>query len=262
MEIVANLSMLFTELPLLQRVRAAAAAGFNAVEIQFPYAVPALQLKEELERCGMPLLLINLPAGDLMQGGQGIACDPQARPQFAEALDEALSYAMMVRPQMVNVLAGRLAEGVSWGRALATLAANLREAAQAFDRLHIKVLCEAINPLDMPGFLINTPQHLHELLTEVQHDNCFAQLDVYHMARQGISTEQALAVLGDKIAHVQFADCPGRGEPGTGQIDFMAMLQALKCAGYSGALAAEYRPSMSTLNSLAWMHSAPFAKQG
>ncbi len=85
-------------------------------------------------------------------------------------------------------------------KALATLAANVRETAQAFDRLHIKVLCEAINPIDMPGFLINTPQHLNELLTEVRHDNCFAQLDVYHMARQGISVEEALVVLAGKVA--------------------------------------------------------------
>ena len=259
MDIVANLSMLFTELPLLERIRAAAAAGFTAVEIQFPYEVPALQLKEELERCAMPLVLINMPAGDLMQGGAGLACHPKRRQQFADALDEALSYALMVRPRMVNVLAGRLPEDVSRARALATLAANLRDAAQAFDRLHIKVLCEAINPIDMPGFLINTPQHLHELLTEVQHSNCYAQLDVYHMARQGISTEQALAVLGERVAHVQFADCPGRGEPGMGEVDFAAMRQALTQAGYHGALAAEYRPSSTTAASLAWLQTAPFA---
>ncbi|HHX33682.1 MAG TPA: TIM barrel protein [Gammaproteobacteria bacterium] len=258
MEIVANLSMLFTELPLLQRVRAAAAAGFAGVEIQFPYDVPALQLKEELERCGMPLVLINLPAGDLMQGGDGLACHPKRSQQFVEALDEALSYALMVRPRMVNVLAGRLPEGVSRQRALATLAANLREAAQAFDRLHIKVLCEAINPIDMANFLINTPQDLHDVLAEVRHSNCYAQLDVYHMARQGFSAEQALAVLGANVAHVQFADCPGRGEPGTGTLDFGAMHQALEQAKYQGALAAEYHPSSSTVASLAWLNSAPF----
>ncbi|WP_205340346.1 hydroxypyruvate isomerase family protein [Denitrificimonas caeni] len=258
MEIVANLSMLFTELPLLQRVRAAAAAGFSAVEIQFPYEVPALQLKEELERCGMPLVLINLPAGDLMQGGNGLACDPDARSQFADALDEALSYALMVRPRMVNVLAGRLPKDGSRGRAFATLAANLRDAAQAFDRLHIKVLCEAINPLDMPDFLINTPEQLDELLTEVRHPNCFAQLDVYHMARQGISVQQALAVLTDKVAHLQFADCPGRAEPGTGALDFSEIWHALEQAGYQGAMAAEYRPSSTTAASLAWLQTPPF----
>ncbi len=242
MDIVANLSMLFTELPLLERVRAASAAGFAAVEIQFPYDVPAIQLKEELQRCAMPLVLMNLPAGDLMQGG----------------LDEALSYALMVRPRMVNVLAGRVPAGGSQGRALATLAANLLDAAQAFDRLGIKVLCEAINPIDMPGFLINTPEHLRDLLTEVKHSNCFAQLDVYHMARQGISTEQALAVLGGSVAHVQFADYPGRGEPGSGEVDFSAMHHALQQAGYQGALAAEYRPTGTTAESLAWLQQAPF----
>lgn len=258
MEIVANLSMLFTELPLLERIRAATAAGFTGVEIQFPYDVSAVQLKEELQRCAMPLVLINLPAGDLMQGGDGLACHPKRRAQFASALDEALSYALMVQPRMVNVLAGRLAAGVSRGRALATLAANLREAAQAFDRLQIKVLCEAINPIDMPRFLINTPQDLRELLTEVSHSNCFAQLDVYHMARQGISTEQAMAVLGERVAHVQFADYPGRAEPGSGEVDFQAMLTALAQAGYQGAIAAEYIPSVSTHDSLAWLQEKPF----
>lgn len=258
MEIVANLSMLFTELPLLERIRAATAAGFTGVEIQFPYDVSAVQLKEELQRCAMPLVLINLPAGDLMQGGDGLACHPKRRAQFASALDEALSYALMVQPRMVNVLAGRLAAGVSRGRALATLAANLREAAQAFDRLQIKVLCEAINPIDMPRFLINTPQDLRELLTEVSHSNCFAQLDVYHMARQGISTEQAMAVLGERVAHVQFADYPGRAEPGSGEVDFQAMLTALAQAGYQGAIAAEYIPSVSTHDSLAWLQEKSF----
>ena len=260
MEIVANLSMLFTELPQLERIRAAAAAGFSAVEIQFPYDVPAIQLKEELERCGMPLVLINLPAGDLMQGGDGLACHPKRGREFAEALDEALSYALMVRPRMVNVLAGRLPQGKTRERALAILAANLRDAAQAFDRLHIKVLCEAINPIDMPGFLINTPQDLCDLLADVRHSNCYAQLDVYHMARQGISTEQALAVLGDRVAHVQFADYPGRTEPGSGELDFNAMFRALEKAGYQGAIAAEYRPSTTTKASLAWLQNAPFAQ--
>jgi len=259
MEIVANLSMLFTELPLLKRIRAAAAAGFTGVEIQFPYELPALQLKEELQRCGMPLVLINLPAGDLMQGGDGLACHPKRREKFASALDEALNYALMVQPRMVNVLAGRLTAGIARERAISTLAANLREAAQAFDRLHIKVLCEAINPIDMPRFLINTPQHLNELLAEVGHANCFAQLDVYHMARQSISTEHALAVLGEQVAHVQFADYPGRGEPGSGKLDFQAMFAALEQANYRGAIAAEYSPSVHTLDSLAWLREKPFA---
>src|SRR5690606_36683069 len=217
MRIAANLSLLFTERPLIERPRAACAAGFDAVEIQFPYEVPAVRLKEELERLQLPLVLINLPAGDLMQGGDGLACAPGfeagevqfpyggpgvrlkeelERPQlplvlinlpagdlmqggdglacvparqtgFDQALEEALSYAAMVRPQAVNVLAGRLPAGVAREQALATLITNLRRTAEAFQALGIRVYCEAINPLDMPGFLINTPEDLLGLLDAV-----------------------------------------------------------------------------------------------
>src|SRR5690606_27071011 len=106
MRIAANLSLLFTEYPLIDRPRAACAAGFDAVESQFPYEVPAVRLKEELERLQLPLVLISLPSGDLMQGGDGLACVPARQAEFDQALEAALSYAAMVRPQAVNVLAG------------------------------------------------------------------------------------------------------------------------------------------------------------
>ena len=112
----------------------------------------------------------------------------------------------------------------------------------------------------MPDFLINTPQELFDLLADVRHSNCYAQLDVYHMARQGISTDQSLSVLGDRVAHVQFADYPGRTEPGSGELDFNAMFRALEKAGYQGAIAAEYRPSTTTTARLAWLQNAPFAQ--
>jgi hydroxypyruvate isomerase len=119
--------------------------------------------------------------------------------------------------------------------------------------LGITVLCEAINPLDMPGFLVNTPEHLLALIEAVSHPNFAAQLDLYHMARQGLDVPQAIAALAGHIGHVQFADCPGRQQPGTGTVDFASALQALKTVGYSGWLAAEYRPSASTQASLGWL---------
>nr|WP_286945834.1 TIM barrel protein [Pseudomonas sp. UBA6718] len=241
MKIAANLSMLFTELPLLERVQAAATAGFDGVEIQFPYEVPAIALKEALERAGMPLVLINLPAGDLMSGGPGLAAVPARQAEFDAALREALTYAATVRPLCVNVLPGRLADGVSREQALATLAINLRKAAEAFRMLGIRVLSEAINPLDMPGFLVNTPEHLDGLLRAVDHPNCLAQFDLYHMARQGLDIEAGIHLLAGRIGHVQFADCPGRGEPGSGGLDFPALLICLSSAPYSEWLGAEYR---------------------
>ena len=253
MKIAANLSLLFGELPLLQRPQAAAAAGFDGVEIQFPYEVPAPMLREALERSVMPLVLINLPAGDLMAGGAGLAAVPERQAQFDAALREALDYAAVVRPQCVNVLPGRLAEGVSREQALATLEANLREAAERFQALGIRVLCEAINPLDMPGFLINTAEQLDELLRRVDHPNCLAQLDLYHMARQGLDVGGCIERLAGRTGHVQFADCPGRGAPGTGELVFAPLLEALETTGYQGWLGAEYRPGGDTSASLAWL---------
>lgn len=253
MKLAANLSLLFNELPLLERVRAAAVAGFAGVEIQFPYEVPAIALKEALERAGLPLVLINVPAGDLMSGGPGLAAVPARQAEFDAALQEALSYAAMVRPQWVNVLPGRLAEGVGRNQALTFLAANLRRAAEAFAVLGIGVLCEAINPLDMPGFLISTPQELDDLLRAVDHPNLHAQFDLYHMARQGLDIPAGIALLAGRIGHVQFADCPGRHEPGSGTLDFASAIAALRATGYDRWLAAEYRPQVSTGSGLVWL---------
>ncbi|UTW08704.1 hydroxypyruvate isomerase family protein [Pseudomonas benzenivorans] len=254
MKIAANLSLLFGELPLVERIVAAGAAGFDGVEIQFPYEVPAIRLKEALAAAGLPLVLINLPAADLMSGGPGLAAVPERQAAFSEALQEALSYAAMVRPACVNVLPGRLAEGVSREQALTTLVDNLRQAAEAFELLGIRVLVEAINPLDMPGFLVNTPQQLDALLRAVAHPNCLAQYDLYHMARQGLDLVAGIELLAGRIGHVQFADCPGRGAPGSGSQDFAPALAALNDTGYRGWLGAEYKPGEGgTRASLGWL---------
>jgi len=254
MKVAANLSLLFTELPLIDRVVAAAAAGFDGVEIQFPYELPALRLKEALEAAGMPLRLINLPAGDLMSGGAGLAAVPVRQAEFEAALQETLSYAAMVRPALVNVLPGRLAEGVEPEKAKACLIDNLRKSAEAFQLLGIGVVVEAINPLDMPGFLINTPEQLDTLLKAVAHPNLAVQYDLYHMARQGLDMQAGIALLAGRIGHVQFADYPGRGAPGTGELHFAPLLRALRDSGYQGWLAAEYRPGEAgTQASLGWL---------
>ncbi|MBB3102294.1 hydroxypyruvate isomerase family protein [Azomonas macrocytogenes] len=254
MKISANLSLLFTELPLAERVLAARLAGFDGVEIQFPYELAAIRLKETLERADAPLVLINVPAGDLGNGGPGLAAVPQRQAEFDDALQQALTYAAMVRPACVNVLPGRLAEGVTRDEALATLADNLRRTAQEFATLNIQVLCEAVNPLDVPGFLINTPEHLLKLLKQVDHENCLAQLDLYHMARQGLQIPDCIRQLQGLIGHVQFADCPGRGAPGSGSVDFKAALAALAEVQYSGWLGAEYRPDeKGTETGLGWL---------
>lgn len=242
MKLCANLSLLFTEVPLLERIAIAARAGFAGVEIQFPYEVSSYDLRRALKAADMPLALINLPAADLMQGGPGLAAVPSRQAEFDAAVAQTLVYAASLRPAAINVLPGRLADGVSREEALATLAANLRRAAEAFEPLGIRVTAEAINPHDMPGFLINTAEDLYALQQAVRHPNFGVQLDIYHMARQGLDLVECIALLAGHIGHVQFADCPGRGAPGTGDVDFASAMQALRASGYSGWIGAEYRP--------------------
>lgn len=253
MKIAANISMLYTDLPLLERVAAASAAGFSGVEIQFPYTCPAELLSEALALHDMPLVLINLPAGDLMVGGAGVAAVPYKQEEFDEALQAALTYAAVVRPRAVNVLPGRLADGVSRQAAMGTLVSNLRESATAFAELGIRVMFEAINPLDMPGFLINSAEDMSEILDKVAHPNCFAQIDIYHMARQEYDARQVIQHLSGRIGHVQFADCPGRGAPGSGEVDFAKWRNALRDGGYLGVWGAEYQAAAPTPESLKWL---------
>ncbi len=251
--LAANLSLLFTELPLLARIDAARQAGFAGVEIQFPYETPADELAAALSDAQLPLVLINLPAGDFMQGGAGLAAVPGRQAEFDAALAQALRYAAVARPERINVLPGRLAADVERPAALSCLVTNLRRAADAFAELGIRVCCEAINRLDMPGFLVSGAAELAELVADVNHPNCHAQLDLYHMARLGEVLPESIASLAGRIGHVQFADAPGRGAPGTGAIDYTSALAALQQAGYQGWLAAEYRPAGQTSDELQWL---------
>ena len=253
MEFAANLSMLFTELPLPQRFAAAAQAGFAAVEMQFPYDVPAVELAAAARAAGVEVILINLPAGDLMPGGAGLAAHPARQAEFTAALPLALSYARALGVRMVNVLPGRLAEGVSREQALAALAANLDLAADYFRPHGIRVVCEAINDIDMPGFLLRTADELSTLLASCNSRDIGMQIDLYHMARMRQDIPALLATHLSAIAHVQFADLPGRGEPGSGSLLLRQYLQQLDALGYAGWCAAEYRPTRQTVETLGWL---------
>ncbi len=255
--VAANISLLFTELPLLERIPAAKAAGFDGVEIQFPYEVTPQALSNALARSEMPLALINVPAGDLMTGGPGLAGVPTREDEFAAALDQALNFVSELdsaaRPSRINVLPGKMVANFERGESLATLAANLQKSAQAFDGCGVGVTTEAINRYDMPGFLVSTSHELAQLLDQADHANLSAQLDLYHMARMDEALDEAICGLAGRIGHVQFADVPNRGEPGSDGFNFAAALDALQRHGYDGWLSAEYRPAVSTPESLDWL---------
>jgi len=253
MKLTANISMLFTEQPLLERFSAAKSAGFNAVEIQFPYTEKVADIKAELKAHNLECVLINIPAGDLMEGGEGLASVPGKEAEFAAALVECLSYVTSLRVKRVNVLPGCCKDASKHEQYLETFKRNLNTAADMFKPLGVMVTFEAINTFDMPGFLIHNVQQMLDVVEESDRDNIKMQFDIYHMARmEEGDISGIISRLGNQIGHIQFADAPGRGEPGTGELDFKSIFYAIEYSSYDGWVGAEYKPSKNTEDTLRW----------
>lgn len=249
----ANLSLLFTEVELIDRFKTAKQAGFNAVEIQFPYDLSATAIKDKLDEYGLKLVLFNVAAADLLQGGEGLACVPEKQDQFKEAVAQAVNYAELLKPEAINVLPGRCLDSSRLVQYLETFNENLCFAVEALSPLGIKTVFEAINTRDMPGFILHSGAQMLEVLDQLNRDGLFMQYDIYHMLMMGEKPETFIAEHADKIGHIQFADCPGRGQPGTGQVDFDRIFSAIESSGYSGWVGAEYKPVGTTAESLDWL---------
>lgn len=253
MKLCANISMLFTEHPLAERIAAAQAAGFKAVEIQFPYELPLAQWQQILASTPIQVALINLPAGDLMSGGEGLAAVPSKRHEFRQALNEGLRYAQALNVDAVNILPGRCTSPSQLADYRATLLDNLRLAASELETLGIRACFEAINNLDMPGFIVSNLQQVQEVLDRAQQPNLYMQYDCYHMQRMGEDIARQLPDIIERIGHIQFADCPGRGQPGSGDMDYPTIFKRLEQLQYRYWLGAEYHPKTpSTVDSLDW----------
>lgn len=249
----ANLSMLFVELPLLNRFEAAKKHGFKAVEIQFPYELSAMQIKNQLQIHDLKLVLFNVAADDLLQGGEGLAAVPQKQAHFNSALEQAMAYAELLNPEFINILPGCCHNPIRLTEYQETFKRNLRLAADTLSELGVTTVFEAINSYDMPGFMIDTSVKMLSILNELSHPNLRLQYDVYHMCRMQEDCADFFSQHLDKIGHIQFADCPGRGQPGTGTTDFARLFHLIETSAYQGWLGAEYKPVGSTASSLDWL---------
>ncbi len=252
MQLVANLTMLFHDLPMPARIGAAAAAGFEVVEIQFPYEAELTDLVSAVEESGVEMCLINIPAGDREVGEAGLTGLPGREADYRDAVETCLTYARALGVTRINSLAGRPQAG-QFAEATATLVENLRYASDRFAEIGATVLVEPVNPTDVPGFLFNALNPALEAVAKVDRDNVKVLFDFYHMAQTEPSLSEAVKRAGSLIGHVQFADAPGRHEPGSGEVDFESGLKALKEIGYGGRVSAEYWPSGATADSLGWM---------
>ncbi|HQQ69912.1 MAG TPA: hydroxypyruvate isomerase [Alicycliphilus sp.] len=249
----ANLSMLFTELPFLERFERAANAGFEAVEFLFPYAFAAQEIKERLDATGLKIVLHNLPAGDWEAGERGIACDPGRVDEFRAGVAQAVTYAHALGVPQLNCLAGKAPAGVDAAVLRRTLVDNLRFAAAALKMANLRLLIEPINPFDIPGFYLNRTDQAMALLDEVGADNAFVQYDIYHAQRVEGEIANTLQKHLARIGHVQLADNPGRNEPGTGELNYPFLFAHLDRIGYGGWVGCEYKPARDTESGLVWL---------
>ncbi|MBN9044492.1 MAG: hydroxypyruvate isomerase [Rhizobiales bacterium] len=248
----ANLTMMFTEAAFMERFALAAQAGFKAVEFLFPYDFTRQEIKAELTKHNLALVLHNLPAGDWAGGERGIAVLPDRVDDFRRGLADAIDYATALDCSQVNCLAGIAPQGTDPDLLRATFVNNLRLAARELGKHGIRLLIEPINHYDIPGFYLNTVEQAVSIIDEVGSNNLFIQYDLYHQQRtrgELIATYERYKPL---IAHIQLADNPGRHEPGTGEINYPNVFEGLKKAGYKGWIGCEYKPKTTTMEGLGW----------
>jgi hydroxypyruvate isomerase len=254
--------MLFTEVPLLDRFERAARAGFQAVEMQFPYEAPAAALRERLQAYRLRMVLHNLPAGDFAAGDRGIACNPARVDEFRAGVARAIAYASTLGVPQLNCLAGKAPAGVDAVTLRATFLGNLRHAAPRLQAAGLRLLIEPINTFDVPGFWLNRTDLAVGVIDELGLDNVYVQYDAYHAQRSEGELAGTLQRYLPYIAHVQVADNPGRFEPGSGEIRYDFLFEHLHRIGYTGFVGCEYKPAGLTEDGLGWLASARRALDG
>jgi hydroxypyruvate isomerase len=251
----ANLTMLFGEMPFLDRFAAAKAAGFSGVEYLFPYDYDKADLREQLDEHGLVQVLHNLPAGNWAAGERGIAIMPDRVDEFRDGVARAIGHAKALDCRQLNCLVGIAPHDADPFEMNEVLVENLRFAADALARERIRLLVEPINTLDIPGFFLNKTEQAVQLIADVRSSNLFIQYDIYHMQVMEGDIARSLQKHLPRIAHVQLADNPGRNEPGTGEINYPFLFRHLDTLGYRGWVGCEYKPKTTTVNGLGW-HAA------
>ncbi|MDR1934325.1 MAG: TIM barrel protein [Candidatus Accumulibacter sp.] len=249
----ANISMMFQEVPFIERFAAAARAGFKAVEFMFPYEYPVAELRHALSSNGLKLVLINAPAGNFAAGERGMAVDPARREEFRDGVLKAAEYAQALAVPQINCLVGKVLPDVPAAEQRRALVANLRFAAETFAKAGIRLLVEHLNSRDTPGFTLDTTAKVLDVLDEVDHSNTFLQYDVYHAQRMEGELAGILRAALPRVSHIQVADNPGRHQPGTGEINYRWLLADFISAGYQGYIGLEYIPTPDSAGSLGWV---------
>ena len=249
----ANLSMMYTEVPFLDRFAAAAADGFDAVEYLFPYECEPANIAIPLKQHGLTQALFNLPPGNWAAGERGMACIPGREAEFAAGVEQALVYAQATGCQRLHAMAGLKPAGVDDAAMRRTYVANLKAAAERLAPLGITLLIEPINTRDMPGFYLSWQQQAHDVLAEVGAPNLKVQMDLYHCQIMEGDLSKRMEKHFAGVGHIQIAGVPDRHEPDEGEVHFPHLFDRLDALGYSGFVGCEYRPRSGTSEGLDWL---------
>jgi len=247
-----NLTMMFNELPFLDRFAAAADAGFKAVEFLFPYEHPPEVVEDRLRKSGLENVLFNMPPGNWAAGERGITCIPGREEEFRTGVNKALLYATRLGTPRLHAMAGIAPAGAGRAACRATLLANLKYAAEKLAEHRIMLVVEAINTRDMPGFFVTTQAESYAICKEVNAPNIKMQMDCYHMQIMEGDLAHKLRQYASNCGHIQIAGVPDRHEPDTGEVRYEYLYDLLDEIGYDGWLGCEYRPAKGTVEGLGW----------
>lgn len=252
--VLPNLSTVFTEVPFIERFAKARECGFSFVECQFPYAYSIEEIRSELERHELSLVLINLPAGDWEAGERGLAVNPDRIADFQKSVQQGIEYAAALNVPRIHCMAGIVSESEDQETAKQVYIDNLRYTGKEAAARGLTVLIEPINRADMPGYFLHDIQQAKEMLEAVNLPNVKLQFDFYHMEKiygDALSVYKQYAHLVD---HIQIADVPGRHQPGTGEMDYQEIFNYLY-SNYNGCIGLEYLPLGNSEVSFKWMTS-------
>ena len=252
----ANLSMMFNEVPFLDRFALAAKAGFKGVEFLFPYEHPAAEIAARLKDNGLQQVLFNAPAGDFAKGERGMAAIPGKQAAFRDSIKMALEYATTLACPRLHIMAGLKPEGVAHDTLTAIYGANLAYAAEECAKVGVKPIIEPINHRDIPGFFLNTTDQAAAIIAAVGPEKLGMQFDLYHCQITEGDVVKRVEKHLPLIAHMQVADTPGRHEPGTGEVNWPFVFKTIDALGFRGWIGCEYRPAGETLAGLSWF--APY----
>ncbi|MBI5301808.1 MAG: hydroxypyruvate isomerase [Chloroflexi bacterium] len=250
----ANLTMLYTDSPFLERFERAKASGFHFIEYLFPYEHDLAALTRALEKNALTQVLFNLPAGNWGAGERGIAALPDRIAEFQQSVARALEVARVLKVKQLNCLVGKRDEKIPREDQTRVMIENLRYAAHALGEQGILLVIEMLNPFDVPNFMLASPRAAFEAQDAVASPNLKIQYDVYHAQRAEGELANTFQKNLARIAHVQIADNPGRHQPGTGEINYRYLFNFMDQVGYTGYVGLEYIPDGTTEQSLNWVN--------